>query len=162
MSDGIILAIITMRVVIQRVKNAKVDVSNHEVARIGEGLLVLCGFEVEETDEDLRWMASKICKLRLFDDEKGDTNLSIKEESGEILVVRQFTLHASTKKAYRPSYVRAAPSSLAILFYNRFLNLLEVELGSKIATGVFGEMMEVSLVNNGPVTIVMDSKNREF
>ncbi len=151
-----------MRVVIQRVKSAKVEVNNHEVGCIHKGLLVLCGFEVEESEEDLQWMASKICKLRIFDDETETMNLSIKDISGEILVVSQFTLHASTKKGCRPSYARAAPSSLAILFYNRFLNLLEIELGSKIAAGVFGKMMEVSLVNSGPVTIVIDSKNKEF
>jgi len=151
-----------MRVVLQRVKNAKVAVKDQLICSIGMGMLVLCGFEMDETEQDLQWMASKICKLRIFDDENGVMNLSIKDISGEMLVVSQFTLHASTKKGCRPSFVRAAPSSFAISYYNRFLTLLEEELSSKIATGVFGEMMDVSLVNSGPVTIVMDSKNKEF
>lgn len=151
-----------MRVVIQRVSNASVTVDRRPVSSIGPGLLVLAGFESEDTAEDLDWMSAKIVNLRIFGDESGVMNLSVKDTGGEILLVSQFTLHASTKKGNRPSYIRSAPPGISIPLYNLFIARATEQLGKEVKTGIFGAEMKVDLVNEGPVTIVIDSKNREF
>ncbi len=150
-----------MRAVIQRVKNASVEIKGEVRSSIAHGLLVLAGFEDADTTEDLDWLSKKIVQLRIFNDEQGLMNLSVKDVSGEILVVSQFTLHASTKKGNRPSFIKAAKPDVAIPLYNAFIRHLEAELGKPIATGEFGADMKVSLLNDGPVTIVMDTKDRE-
>lgn len=150
-----------MRVVIQRVAHASVTIDNHKYSEIGKGLLVLLGIELADNDEDIEWLCGKIVRLRLFDDEGGVMNLSVQDIQGEILVVSQFTLHAKTKKGNRPSYIQAAPSEIAIPLYNNFVQRIGKEVSKKIATGEFGAMMQISLINDGPVTIAIDSKNRE-
>ena len=150
-----------MRVVIQRVSSSKVDIDGVTVGSIGLGLLVLAGFESADTQDDLEWTAAKIAKLRVFDDNDGVMNLSLTDINGDILAVSQFTLHAKTKKGNRPSYIQAAPPDIAIPLYEKFVKNLETEINKKVQTGRFGAMMEVSLVNDGPVTIIIDSKNRE-
>ena len=150
-----------MRIAIQRVSSSKVDVDGETVGSIGMGLMILTGFESTDTREDLEWTAAKIAKLRIFDDEEGVMNLSITDIDGEILAVSQFTLHAKTKKGNRPSYIQAAPPSIAVPLYENFVKILEAEINKKIQTGKFGANMAVSLVNDGPVTILIDSKNRE-
>jgi D-tyrosyl-tRNA(Tyr) deacylase len=150
-----------MRVIIQRVSEAAVRIDDREVARIGEGLLVLLGIEESDNSEDISWLSKKICQLRIFNDLAGIMNVSVQESGGNILVVSQFTLHASTKKGNRPSYIRAARPETAIPLYEQFIRQLETDLGKKIQTGSFGAMMQVSLVNDGPVTIIIDSKERE-
>jgi D-aminoacyl-tRNA deacylase len=150
-----------MRVVIQRVKRASVKIGQQIFSEIGPGLLVFVGIEDEDRREDVDWLCGKIVQLRIFDDQNGVMNLSIIETGGEILAVSQFTLHAKTKKGNRPSYIKAANSAVAIPLYNQFTDCLSQLLGKKVKTGEFGAMMEVSLVNDGPVTILIDSKNRE-
>jgi len=150
-----------MRVVIQRVSGSKVDIDGKNVGSIGLGLLVLAGFESADTQEDLEWTAAKITKLRIFDDNEGVMNLSVTDINGDILAVSQFTLHAKTKKGNRPSYIQAAPPDIAIPLYENFVKILETEINKKVQTGNFGANMAVSLVNDGPVTIIIDSKNRE-
>lgn len=150
-----------MRVVIQRVSSSKVDIDGKTVGSIGLGLLVLAGFESADTQEDLEWTAAKITKLRIFDDNEGVMNLSVTDVNGDILAVSQFTLHAKTKKGNRPSYIQAAPPDIAIPLYETFVKILETEINKKVQTGKFGANMAVSLVNDGPVTIIIDSKNRE-
>lgn len=150
-----------MRVVIQRVSSSKVDIDGETVGVIGLGLLVLAGFETADTQEDLEWTAAKITKLRIFDDNEGVMNLSVTDVNGDILAVSQFTLHAKTKKGSRPSYIQAAPPNIAIPLYEKFIKILEAEINKKVQTGKFGANMAVSLVNDGPVTIIIDSKNRE-
>lgn len=150
-----------MRVVIQRVNSSKVDIDGKTVGSIGLGLLVLAGFESADTQEDLEWTAAKITKLRIFDDNEGVMNLSVTDVNGDILAVSQFTLHAKTKKGNRPSYIQAAPPDIAIPLYENFVKILETEINKKVQTGKFGANMAVSLVNDGPVTIIIDSKNRE-
>lgn len=150
-----------MRVVIQRVNSASVDIDDIRISEIGTGLLVLLGIELADTNEDIDWLCSKIAKLRVFDDLDGIMNLSVQEIEGDVLVVSQFTLHAKTKKGNRPSYIQAAPPEFAIPMYEKFVQRMEKELSKKVATGKFGAMMQVSLVNDGPVTIIIDSKNRE-
>ena len=150
-----------MRVVIQRVKSASVFIDDREKANIGQGLLVLAGMEEADDETDLQWLANKIVLLRLFDDEQQVPNISVIDSGGDILLVSQFTLHASTKKGNRPSYIKAARPENAIALYERFITKLEVALGKPICTGTFGAHMQVSLVNDGPITIVIDSKNRE-
>ena len=150
-----------MRIVIQRVSEASVEIEQKIVARINQGLLVLVGVEEEDTFEDSNWLVSKIVNLRIFPDENDVMNLSIKDVNGEIIVVSQFTLHALTKKGNRPSYIKAAKPDIAIPLYEKFVQQLEFELGKKIQTGQFGADMKVALVNNGPVTIIIDSKNKE-
>ncbi|MGD9976331.1 MAG: D-aminoacyl-tRNA deacylase [Bacteroidales bacterium] len=150
-----------MRVVIQRVKTAKVEVTGATVGEINKGLLTFAGFESSDSDEDLNWMADKIIKLRIFDDNEGVMNLSVTDIAAEILVVSQFTLHAKTKKGNRPSYMQAAPPAMAESLYNKFLSLLKGKSACRMATGLFGAKMDVALVNDGPVTIIIDSKNRE-
>jgi D-aminoacyl-tRNA deacylase len=150
-----------MRVVIQRVKGASVKIGQQIFSEIGPGLLVFVGIEDEDHSEDVDWLCGKIVQLRIFDDSNGVMNLSVIETGGEILAVSQFTLHAKTKKGNRPSYIKAANSTVAIPLYNQFTDSLSRLLGKKVKTGEFGAMMEVSLVNDGPVTILIDSKNRE-
>ena len=150
-----------MRVVIQKVTEASVSIENQTVASIDKGLLVLVGIEDGDTNEDIAWLSSKIVNLRVFDDDNGVMNLSVKEVEGEVLIVSQFTLHASTKKGNRPSYIKAARPEVAISIYEAFIKQVETLLGKKVPTGQFGAMMQVSLCNNGPVTILIDTKNKE-
>ncbi len=150
-----------MRALIQRVSTAEVHIGGEAAARIGVGLLVFLGIEEVDTDEDIEWLAGKVARLRIFPDAEGKMNASILENGGEALVVSQFTLHASTKKGNRPSFLRAARPELAVPLYERFLARLEGELGRPVARGVFGADMKVSLTNDGPVTIWMDTKARE-
>ncbi|WP_396199178.1 D-aminoacyl-tRNA deacylase [Flavobacterium sp.] len=150
-----------MKVVIQRVSEASVTIDQNIVAQIHQGLLILVGIESEDNLEDINWLVSKIVYLRIFGDEKNVMNLSVKDSDGEIIVVSQFTLHALTKKGNRPSYIKAAKPEIAIPMYEKFVQLLELELGKRIQTGQFGADMKVALVNDGPVTIIIDSKNRE-
>lgn len=150
-----------MRIVIQRVSEASVTITKEKVAEIDNGLLILIGIEDSDTNEDINWLVGKISNLRIFPDENEVMNLSVKDVNGEIIVVSQFTLHASTKKGNRPSYIKAAKSDLAIPMYEKFVSQLENELGKKIQTGQFGADMKVALVNDGPVTIIIDSKNKE-
>jgi D-tyrosyl-tRNA(Tyr) deacylase len=150
-----------MRVVIQRVSKASVTIEGKMVAQIGPGLLILLGIEESDNHSDIDWLISKIVKLRIFSDETGNMNLSVKDTAGDAIIVSQFTLHASTKKGNRPSFIRAAKPELAIPLYEKFISDFEKELGKSVGTGEFGAMMEVTLVNDGPVTILMDSKNKE-
>jgi D-aminoacyl-tRNA deacylase len=150
-----------VKVVIQRVLEASVEVESKKVAEIQKGLLVLVGIEDADVQEDINWLTSKIINLRIFGDENDVMNLSVNDIKGEIIVVSQFTLHASTKKGNRPSYIKASRPEIAIPLYESFVKRLEIELGKKIQTGIFGEHMNVSLVNDGPVTIIIDSKNKE-
>lgn len=150
-----------MRTVIQRVTEASVKIEGSLKGSIGPGMLILAGFEEEDSREDLEWMVRKIANLRIFDDEQGAMNLSVSQVSGQLLVVSQFTLHASTRKGNRPSYVKAAVPDIAIPLYESFCTMLQTYTGIKIETGEFGAHMEVQLINNGPVTIIIDSKKRE-
>ncbi|WP_242922778.1 D-aminoacyl-tRNA deacylase [Pontibacter liquoris] len=150
-----------MRVVIQRVTEASVEIEKKVKGRIGTGLLVLAGICPDDTEEDLAWLASKIAQLRIFSDEAGKMNLSVQDVNGDILVISQFTLFANTKKGNRPSYIGAAPPAIAIPLYERFVTLLKTALGKPVQTGEFGADMKVSLLNDGPVTIIIDSKNKE-
>lgn len=150
-----------MRVVIQKVTQASVSIENQIVASINKGLLVLVGIEDGDTNEDIAWLSSKIVNLRVFDDDNGAMNLSVKEVEGEVLIVSQFTLHASTKKGNRPSYIKAARPEVAIPIYEAFIKQVETLLGKRVPTGQFGAMMQVSLCNDGPVTILIDTKNKE-
>jgi D-tyrosyl-tRNA(Tyr) deacylase len=150
-----------MRVLIQRVSSASVTIEGTVHASIGNGLLVLVGIEEADTQEDVEWLAQKITNLRIFNDEEGVMNVSVKDCGGEIIAVSQFTLHAATKKGNRPSYIKAAKPDIAIPLYESFVKTLEKESAVKIGTGVFGADMKVALVNDGPVTIWIDSKNRE-
>lgn len=151
-----------MRLVIQRVREAQVDIDKKTVGQIQQGILVLLGITHEDTDEDIEWMVRKLLGLRIFEDEEGRMNLSVKEVSGGVLVVSQFTLYANTKKGNRPSFIRSAPPEAAIPLYERFLDVLRVNFSGPVATGEFGGDMKVSLVNDGPVTIIIDSKQRDF
>ena len=150
-----------MRVVIQKVTQASVSIENQIVASIDKGLLVLVGIEDGDTNEDIAWLSSKIVNLRVFDDDNGVMTLSVKAMDGEVLIVSQFTLHASTKKGNRPSYIKAARPEVAIPIYEAFIKQVESLLGKKVPTGQFGAMMQVSLCNDGPVTILIDTKNKE-
>ncbi|WP_299114366.1 D-aminoacyl-tRNA deacylase [uncultured Winogradskyella sp.] len=150
-----------MKIVIQRVSEASVVIDEKEVASIQKGLLVLLGIVDEDTQEDIDWICKKIVNLRIFPDDKGIMNTSLLNSGGDIIVVSQFTLHASTKKGNRPSYIKAAKPDVAIPLYKRFIKQLQVELGKPIHTGEFGADMSVNLVNDGPVTIIIDSKYRD-
>ena len=150
-----------MKTLIQRVSQSSVTINNEIVAQIQNGLLVLVGIEDADQQEDIVWLASKIANLRIFADENDIMNLSVKEINGDVIVVSQFTLHASTKKGNRPSYIKASKPEIAIPMYEKFIQHLELELGKSIQTGQFGADMKVALVNDGPVTIIIDSKNRE-
>ena len=149
-----------MKVVIQRVTHASVVVAEKTVAEIQQGLLVLVGVEEEDTNDDIDWLVNKINNLRIFADATEVMNLSVKDIGGDIIVVSQFTLHASTKKGNRPSYLKAAKPELSIPMYESFVRQLEIDLGKKIQTGIFAADMKVSLLNDGPVTIIIDSKNK--
>lgn len=150
-----------MRVVIQRVKRACVSVNGSTVSSIGQGLLLLLGVEAADTEEDIQWLCRKVLGLRVFDDEKGVMNRSVMDVGGDIIVVSQFTLFASYKKGNRPSWIRAAGHEHAIPMYERFVKVLSEGLGKPVGTGIFGAEMQVELVNDGPVTICMDTKNKE-
>jgi D-tyrosyl-tRNA(Tyr) deacylase len=150
-----------MRVVLQRVTSASVTVSEKIVAEIQKGLLVLVGIEDADTQEDIDWLVTKITQLRIFGDENEVMNLSVEEVNGDVLVVSQFTLHAATKKGNRPSYIKAARPEVAIPLYEKFVSTLENKLGKNVPTGIFGADMKVALLNDGPVTIIIDSKNKE-
>jgi len=151
-----------MRVVIQRVSEASVTIDELLKSSIHQGLLVLASFETNDTFEDIDWMCNKITQLRIFDDISGVMNLSVKDIAGEILAVSQFTLHAKTKKGNRPSYINAAPPDISIPLYNQFVETLTKISGIKVQTGEFGAHMIVRLINDGPVTIIIDSKNKDL
>ena len=150
-----------MRLLIQRVKEASVTIDGQVRSQIGAGLLVLIGIEDADTGEDIDWLTGKLCRLRIFDDEQGVMNLDVQQVGGEVMVVSQFTLHASTKKGNRPSYFRAAGEAISRPMYEKFVASVEQALGKKVATGEFGADMKVALVNDGPVTIWIDSRNKE-
>lgn len=150
-----------MRTVIQRVKRASVTVDGSIVSSIGQGLLMLLGIEDADTEEDIQWLCRKVLGLRFFDDDEGVMNRSIMDFGGDIIVVSQFTLHASYKKGNRPSWIRAAGHEHAVPMYERFVAVLSEGLGKPVGTGVFGAEMQVELINDGPVTICMDTKNKE-
>lgn len=150
-----------MKVVIQRVSEASVSIDAHKVAEIQKGILLLIGIEDADAEEDIHWLTAKIANLRIFGDTNGVMNLSIKDIHGEMIIVSQFTLHAATKKGNRPSYIKASKPEVAIPLYEMFIQQMEVELGKKVQTGQFGADMKVALVNDGPVTIIIDSKNKE-
>lgn len=150
-----------MRVVIQRVTHASVTIEGKIKSAIGKGYLILLGIGSDDTEEDAQWLIKKIVGLRVFDDEHGVMNLSIKDVGGDILIVSQFTLMASYKKGNRPSWIHAAPHNISIPLYNRFVELMTEAMGKPVGTGEFGAMMEVDLLNDGPVTICMDTKHKE-
>ena len=150
-----------MKAVIQRVSQSSVTINNEIVAQIQQGLLVLVGIEDTDNQEDINWLTSKIANLRIFEDENEVMNLSLKDINGEMIVVSQFTLHAATKKGNRPSYIKASKPEIAIPLYESFVKQMEIELGKKVQTGQFGADMKVGLVNDGPVTIIIDTKNKE-
>ena len=149
-----------MRALIQRVSSASVTVESDRVSKIGKGFLILLGIENDDTQEDIDWLAAKIAKLRIFGDENDAMNLSLLDVNGDAIVVSQFTLHASTKKGNRPSFIKAARPETAIPLYEKFIAILEKEIGKKVGTGIFGAMMDVELVNDGPVTIILDSRGK--
>lgn len=150
-----------MRLVIQRAKNASVTIENAVFSSINSGLMVLVGIEDADDEKDSDWLVQKLINLRIFSDDEGKMNLSVKEINGEILVVSQFTLHASTQKGNRPSFIKAARPEKAIPLYENFIKKINLELGKECKTGVFGADMKVALINDGPVTIFMDSKSKE-
>jgi len=150
-----------MRLVLQRVSSASVTVDDAITCQIGLGLLILAGIEHDDTADDLAWLVSKVTQMRIFADAEGKMNLSVKDSGGDLLVVSQFTLHASTKKGNRPSFIRAARPETAIPLYEQFLALLEAEMGKPVARGIFGADMQVALINDGPVTICIDSRAKE-
>jgi len=150
-----------MKTVIQRVSKASVTIDNKEKSAIKHGLLVFIGIEDADTDEDIKWLSNKVVNLRIFDDENKIPNLSVKDVNGDILIVSQFTLHASTKKGNRPSYLKASKAEVAIPVYESMITQLKTDLGKEIFTGEFGADMKVELLNDGPVTILIDTKNKE-
>ncbi|MBQ2033702.1 MAG: D-tyrosyl-tRNA(Tyr) deacylase [Alistipes sp.] len=150
-----------MRLLIQRVKQASVEIDGAEYSRIGRGLLVFVGIEEADGEQDIEWLTGKLLRLRIFDDEEGVMNLDVNQVEGDVMIVSQFTLHASTKKGNRPSYFRAAGESISRPMYEKFVASVEKALGRSVATGSFGADMAVGLVNDGPVTIWIDSQNRE-
>lgn len=150
-----------MKVVIQRVTRASVTIEQQLFSSIGKGMLILVGIQSDDTDDDINWLTSKIVNLRIFDDENGVMNKSVLDTNGEILTVSQFTLMARTKKGNRPSYIDAAPPAISIPLYEKFVATLSQELHKEVQTGQFGADMKVELINDGPVTIIIDSKNRQ-
>ncbi|MCG7501974.1 D-aminoacyl-tRNA deacylase [Tenacibaculum sp. Mcav3-52] len=150
-----------MKIVIQRVSKASVTIEGERVAKIQQGLLILLGIVTEDTPDDIKWLSNKITNLRVFNDEEGVMNKSIKDINGDAIIVSQFTLHASTKKGNRPSYIKAAKPDVAIPLYEKFVQQIEVDLGKKVQTGQFGADMKVELLNDGPVTITIDSKDKK-
>ena len=151
-----------MRLVIQRVSSASVKVNDSITSEIGNGLLILAGIEEADSQEDIDWLVKKTSQMRIFNDEEGVMNLSVQDVGGEIIVVSQFTLHASAKKGNRPSYIRAARPETAIPLYEKLVDDFSKTLGKAVGTGIFGADMQVSLINDGPVTIILDSKNKDF
>ncbi|MBS1946230.1 MAG: D-tyrosyl-tRNA(Tyr) deacylase [Bacteroidetes bacterium] len=149
-----------MRAVLQRVSQASVIINNTVKSKINKGILVLLGIEDADSKEDIEWLSSKICNLRIFDDKNGVMNISLKDAGGDILLVSQFTLHASVKKGNRPSYIRASKPEMAIPLYEKMIAQLEIDSGKKILTGEFGADMKVALMNDGPVTIIIDTKSK--
>ena len=150
-----------MRALIQRVSEASVRVDNTLISEIGTGVLILLGIEAADTEEDIQWLTNKISNLRIFDDEEGIMNLSLKDTNGAVLVVSQFTLHASTKKGNRPSYIKAAKPEFAEPMYEQFVKQMSKSIDNSVQTGRFGAMMEISLINSGPITLFVDTKNKE-
>ncbi|WP_417799445.1 D-aminoacyl-tRNA deacylase [Tenacibaculum sp.] len=150
-----------MKIVIQRVSKASVTIEGERVANIQKGLLILLGIVNEDTQEDIQWLSNKITNLRIFNDDEGIMNKSIKDINGDIITVSQFTLHAFTKKGNRPSYIKAAKPEIAIPLYEKFIQQVELDLGKKVQTGQFGADMKVELLNDGPVTIIIDSKDKK-
>ena len=150
-----------MRAVIQRVKKTSVSINGKEISSIQKGLLVLLGIEINDNENDIRWLSGKITRLRIFNDDKGLMNLSILDVEGEILVVSQFTLHANTKRGNRPSYINAAKPEIAIPLYHQFLEQMAIDINKPVKSGEFGADMQIYLINDGPVTILIDTKNRE-
>jgi D-tyrosyl-tRNA(Tyr) deacylase len=150
-----------MRAIVQRVSKASVTVDGEVISKIDNGLLILLGIEDADEQEDLEWLSRKIVNLRIFNDSEGVMNQSLIENGGNVIVVSQFTLHASTKKRNRPSYIKAAKPVVAIPLYEKFVTQMEQDLGQKVGTGIFGADMKVELVNDGPVTIAIDTKNKE-
>lgn len=150
-----------MRAVIQKVKYAKLRIDNEIYSEIQEGLMVLLGIEDIDTEEDIEWLSAKICKMRIFDDENGVMNLSVEDINGEIMIVSQFTLHASCKKGNRPTYIRASKPDFAKPMYEKFVKKTAELFGKDIKTGVFGADMQIEMINNGPTTIIIDTKNKE-
>jgi len=150
-----------MRAVIQRVTDASVTINRQERKLIGPGLVILIGIEESDDLSDIEWLSGKICRIRIFNDADGIMNLSVKEVSGDIMIVSQFTLHASTRKGNRPSYMKAAPPDIAVPLYESFINSIQKEAGKPVVTGEFGAYMQVNLTNDGPVTIIVDTKIRE-
>lgn len=151
-----------MRTIIQRVKHASVTVDGEIIGKIDTGLLVLVGFEADESQEDFDWMIKKVTQLRIFNDENGVMNLSVQDVEGDLLVVSQFTLHANNKKGNRSSYIRAAKPELSIPYYNKFVEEIKIAMGKDVQTGQFGADMKVELLNDGPVTIILDSKQKDI
>ncbi len=150
-----------MRAVIQRVKKASVSINSKIFSKIDNGLLIFLGIENTDNEDDIKWLSEKISKMRIFPDEKNVMNLSVKDVKGEILLISQFTLHASTKKGNRPSYIRSANVKIAFPIYEKFIKKLSFCLGKEIKTGIFGKNMQVNLINDGPVTILIDTKDKE-
>ena len=150
-----------MRAVVQKVTEARITISHEIEHHIGQGLVVFLGIEEEDGDPDIDWLSGKICRLRIFNDSKGVMNLSVKDIGGEVMVVSQFTLHASTRKGNRPSYIKAAPPATAIPLYESFVEKMKSGLDKPVTTGEFGAYMQIQLNNDGPVTIIIDTKNRE-
>ena len=150
-----------MRAVIQKVSFASITIDKNQTKQIGKGLVILLGIETSDAQSDIEWLSGKISRLRIFNDAEGVMNLSVKDVGGEIMIVSQFTLHASTKKGNRPSYIKAAPPEIAIPLYEDFIRQMEQDLGKGVLTGEFGAYMQVNLTNDGPVTISIDTKNRE-
>ena len=150
-----------MRAVIQRVNHASVSIEGNQHASIGQGILILLGVEPADSSEDIQWLAGKIARLRIFDDAEGVMNLPLREADGQVMVISQFTLHASTKKGNRPSYIKAAPPGQAIPLYEEFINQMQLVTGQEVRSGIFGAYMKITLENDGPVTIIIDTKNKE-
>lgn len=150
-----------MRAVIQKVSDATITINREIIKKIGTGLVILLGIEESDEQADIEWLSGKIIRLRIFDDDKGVMNLSVSEKNGDIMIVSQFTLHASTRKGNRPSYIRAASPETAIPLYQSFIRQVQRDLGKEVVTGEFGAYMQVNLTNDGPVTINIDTKNRE-
>jgi D-aminoacyl-tRNA deacylase len=150
-----------MRIVIQRVKKASVTINGKVKSAISKGLMILVGIEHSDTEADINWLCNKILQLRIFDDDKGIMNLSVMDSGGEILIVSQFTLHALTKKGNRPSYIRAASPEIAIPLYNKLITTLSKLMMKEVLSGEFGAKMDIELINDGPVTIIIDTKNKE-
>ena len=150
-----------MRAVIQKVSHASIIIDKDQTKKIGPGLVILLGIEESDNLSDIEWLSGKICRLRIFDDDQGIMNLSVQDVNGEIMIVSQFTLHASTRKGNRPSYIKAASPETAIPLYHSFIEQMQLTMGKPVHTGEFGAYMQVSLCNDGPVTISIDTKNRE-